>query len=214
MQPLYLQTLRRADYIDAIAQIDDAPTRRFADQALAWWDRHYSWRDGGCVALCDVQGVHLCYLFSVIDRYHDYLSIHNLFTPYAMRRHGYAKVLLSLIFDRANALHVKRFRLTGISESLDFYLSLGCLFWGVTHCGDYYCDLPMPTSGLEGLDASLFERSNALLLGSRAAAIFAKLDASHAHLSAAKQALIEADCLKMESRYRYTSLRDFNAFVL
>jgi hypothetical protein len=56
-----------------------------------------------------------------------------------------------LIFDLAITKDVKRFRLTSVSTSLDFYLSRGLVYWGVNSVGDFYCELPISEDGLTGL---------------------------------------------------------------
>jgi len=149
--PLYhLELLGRDAYIASTALIQDTESIRFANQSLAWWDRHFSWNTQGCVVLCDERNEHLCYLFSKIDRYSQYLTLYNLFTPLISQRKGYATQILRLILDQALEKHVRRITFTSISTSLDFYTLLGFIYWGINDIGDYYCNLPLPKNGLEG----------------------------------------------------------------
>lgn len=73
---------------------------------------------------------------------------------------------------------MRRFRVTSVSKALDFYLPLGFVYWGVNSIGDYYCDLPLPADGLEGL-AGMVEDSDILtLIGSAADCITRKTEGS------------------------------------
>ncbi len=167
--------LDRDAYLQSIATITDTRSLGFAQLALRWWDRHFSWKQHGCVALSDSHANHLSYIFYKIDRYGDYLTIHNLFTPRSLRRKGYAKQLLSNVFKQAAAQHVRRFRCSCVPQSLEFYLSLGFAYWGTNTEKDYYCDLPMPDEGLEGLVQMVEETDADQLMGKSEATIRKKV---------------------------------------
>ena len=139
--PYCVIDVNRNEYLESVAEIADARSRGFADMALRWWDRHYSWSAGGSVILTDERGRHLCYLFYKIDRYKEYLTIHNILTPLCHRRHGYALLLLHWVFEQALHEHVRRFKAVCVPQSLDFYLALGFCYWGLTSAKDYYCNL-------------------------------------------------------------------------
>jgi GNAT superfamily N-acetyltransferase len=151
MSQYKLIALGRDEYLNSIERLKNDQSIRFANMSLDWWDKQYGWNQQGCFALTDAGNLHLCYIFYKIDRFHDYITIHNIFTPQAQRRHGYAQILLQLIFDLAITKDVKRFRLTSVSTSLDFYLSRGLVYWGVNSVGDFYCELPISEDGLTGL---------------------------------------------------------------
>lgn len=159
--------LSRSDYIDSIHTIRDTKSRRFAEQSLAWWDKHFNWKKDRCLVLVDDNDNHLSYLFGKSDRYLEYLTIHNLFTPLAHRNLGYAKALLSKQFDQSIVRKVKRFKLCAVSDALKFYDALGFVFWGINSVGDYYCDLPLPKSGLNGVDNMVQNSTNKELIGSK-----------------------------------------------
>lgn len=206
MPEFHLEHLNRREYIASIAAIDDPKSSGFATLALHWWDRHFSWRAHGCIVLADAQGAHLSYIFYKIDRYHEYITIHNLFTPRPGRRNGYAQALLKRIFTIACAEHVRRFRLSSVPQSLDFYLALGFVYWGLSESGDYYCDLPMPADGLDGVNAMVHDRSVRELLGDRRSAIHAKIDGNEARLSCEQEAAHDRDRAKMRTGYLHDAL--------
>lgn len=208
MPKLHLASLNRNDYIASINTIDDERSIRFATMSMQWWDRHFSWRAQGCTVLCDEEENHLCYLFYKIDRYNRYLTIHNIFTPLAGRRQGYAQMLLTMVFDLAIAGQVKRFRLDSISRSLDFYLSLGFVYWGVNSVGDYHCDLPIPTGGLETLGAMVKRSDMQTLIGGSLEKIYAKVNGNDTALSCEQAQVFDSDKLKMRSAYMFKALLD------
>lgn len=207
MPKFHLASLDRNDYIASTNTIGDERSLRFADMSMKWWDRHFSWRAQGCTVLCDEQENHLCYLFYKIDRHNNYITIHNIFTPAILRRKGYAETLLSMAMALAATTDVKRFRLTSISRSLDFYLSLGFIYWGVNSVGDYYCDLPLPKNGLEGVEAMIAGAETVELLGNASASIYKKTHANEAGLSEKQTRIYESDLLKMGGSYRHDAFQ-------
>lgn len=208
MPQFHLESLDRQAYIDSVDTIADARSVRFATMSLEWWDRHFNWRLQGCTVLCDEEKNHLCYVFYKIDRYNEYLTIHNIFTPAVERRKGYAQALLSMIMALAAAGKVRRFRLTSISNSLDFYLALGFIYWGVNSVGDYYCNLPLPKEGLEGIEAMVSGSETSELLKHAYSTIHKKTDANEAGLSEKQTKIYQSDLLKMGKSYRHTAFRD------
>jgi len=174
--------------------------------SLQWWDSHFFWQRHGCMVLADDKENHLCYVFYKIDRYRQYLSIHNIFTPLIMRRKGYAHELLKMVFEIAVAQKVGRFRLTSISTSLDFYLSLGFIYWGINSVGDYYCDLPVPAKGLGGLQVMTDTLGNGSLIGESLGNIFKKVQNSDTKLGPIQTRQYEEDKLKMNENYRFKPL--------
>jgi len=194
--------------MSSIESIEDIKTINFADMSLKWWDKKLGWYQKGCVALTDDENRHLSYIFYKIDRYNNYLTIHNIFTSQINRRHGYAKMLLMFIFNIAVTENVKRFRLTSISSSLDFYLSLGFIYWGVNSVGDYYCDLPLPPSGLAGVSAMTEDFSTLALIGKSFEVISKKIADNSEHLSKIQMLKYDSDIIKLGSSYLQESFFD------
>jgi len=201
ISPYHLESLNRDAYIASTALIKDAESIRFANQSLAWWDRHFSWNAQGCAVLCDDNNEHLCYLFSKIDRYSEYITIYNLFTPLVEQRKGYATLILSLILAQAVQKHVKRITFSSISTSLDFYSLLGFIYWGVNDIGDYYCNLPLPKEGLEGIAAMVEAYDIEMLIGQNLTKIYAKINDNELNLSQKQILRYEADILKLGKNY-------------
>lgn len=200
--------LDRPAYVASVASIVDLPSRRFAAQAQRWWDRHYSWKADGCVVLEDGQKGHVSYIFYKIDRYGDYLTVHNLFTPEATRRNGFAAALLDKIFEIAVDDGVRRVRFDSISASLDFYLDQGFVYWGMTGARDYCCDLPLPKTGLDGIRPMARDASLESLLGERSEAIYAKVCDQEKHLNDEQTKRYLGDTRKMGQHYLYRRLQN------
>lgn len=201
MKPHYLCFLGRDEYIHSISHIDDEKTQRFADQSLAWWDRHASWKTNRCAVLCDGEKNHLCYLFSRIDRYGEYITLYNLFTPLMYRRHGYATDLLRLILGSAVEKHVRRITFSSVSGSLDFYRALGFIYWGINEIGDYYCNLPLPIGGLDAIEHMSATEPIEILIGNSRALIHSKVDGNEEYLSFEQNAKYEADKNRLGENY-------------
>ena len=106
-----------------------------------------------------------------------------------------------MIFDFAITQKVKRFRLTSISKSLDFYLTLGIVYWGVNSVGDFYCDLPMPSEGLSGIENMIALLSVAELIGSKYEIINNKIKNNSLHLTLQQTQSYDADVLKLHGSY-------------
>lgn len=201
MKKFHLSYLDRKEYLSSITAITDEKTLSFATMSLKWWDKKFGWYQKGCVVLSDKENRHLSYLFYKIDRYNNYLTIHNLFTPDNLRRHGYAQTLLVHIFNLAVTQKVKRFRLTCISSSLDFYLSLGFVYWGVNSVGDFYCDLPMPTTGLLGVVKMIESYTTLELIGKNLDVISKKIAHNSENLTQLQTTKYNSDVVKLDTNY-------------
>lgn len=207
MPSYHLEHLSRDNYISSLETIKDPRTLKFANMSLDWWDKQYGWyTQEGCIALSDEENTHLSYIFFKIDRYKEYITVHNIFTQYSMRRNGYAHELLKMVFDFAIAKHVKRFKITSISNSLDFYLSMGFIYWGVNSVGDYYCDLPMPFDGLDGVEFMIESSDNTTLIGKKFETIYAKVVNNETNLSDSKTVTYKNDVVKMGRSYMLNEL--------
>lgn len=201
-----LLSLNRDEYILSISTIVDAESKRFATQALAWWDRHFSWKAQGCSVLTDENGKHVSYIFFKIDRYSEYLSVYNLFTPLIDRRQGFAHELLDYTITHALSKYVRRIYFTSVSDSLDFYASMGFVFWGINDIGDYYCNLPIPKNGLVGFDAMIKKSSNTTLLGSKMEKIYSKVFDNEGKLTLKQNQKHNSNCLKLGNKWIYEPL--------
>jgi len=201
MPAYHLEYLSREEYISSTAKIEDRRSIKFADMSLKWWDKKFGWYEKGCVVLCSDKNVHLTYLFYKIDRYNNYLTIHNIFTQENKRRHGYAKMLMLLVFKLALTQKVKRFRLTCISNSLDFYLSLGFIYWGVNSVGDFYCDLPLPLTGLKGVPKMIEDLSTQELIGKSFDIISKKTSNYSENLTAVQKMQYDNDVIRLNVNY-------------
>lgn len=206
--PYRVIDVNRKEYLASIAEIADERSRRFADQALNWWDRHYSWNAGGSVILTDDTGQHLCYLFYKTDRYHEYLTIHNILTPHCYRRHGYAFILLHWVFEQALHEHVRRFKATCVPQALEFYLSLGFSFWGLTSTKDYYCNLPIPATGLDGLKEMISKSTTRSLAGKALESIYDKVVDNNIGLNTDQQRIHDRGITTLEGAYMQGELME------
>lgn len=207
MSSYHLESLNRDAYIASTALIQDAESIRFADQSLAWWDRHFSWNAQGCSVLCDEENNHLCYLFYKIDRYGQYITLYNLFTPLISQRKGHATQILHLIIDQALEKHVRRITFSSVSTSLDFYAMLGFIYWGINDIGDYYCNLPLPKNGLDGMKSMIQESDLETLIGSNLEKINAKIEGNEVLLTPAQILVYNADLVKLGNKYVREKLR-------
>lgn len=140
--------LNRQEYIDSATQMNHFKSLKFAKNALDLWDEYYSWEKNPCLALYhDHDSRAICYLFYHISKDNEYLTIDYLLTPQKHRDHGYAKAILSVLFnDILHNQNISRVKLSSVASSIKFYLKLGVDFWGVNSIGQYYTDFPMPDS--------------------------------------------------------------------
>ena len=206
MSHYHLKYLNRKTYMTSMETIKDPRTLKFATMSLEWWDKEFGWYTKGCIALCDESNTHLSYIFFKIDKHNEYITVHNIFTQLSMRRNGYAHELLKMVFTFALSLHVKRFKLTSISNSLDFYLSMGFIYWGVNSAGDYYCDLPMPFDGLDGVAFMTLNSDALTLIGKKLEKIHTKVINNHLHLSDFQDVIYKNDLMKMGKSYMLEKL--------
>lgn len=213
MSQFSLEPLDRKAYIASIATLTDKKSIGFAELARDWWDRHFSWRVRGCAALTDSNGKHLCYIFYKIDRYKEYLTIHNLLTPLSHRRKGYATILLKHVFEQALRDNVSRFRLVSVPQSLPFYTSLGFAYWGINSQGDYYCDLPLPDDGLNGVETMVSTTESQDLIGTHFDTIYTKVGGNEKLLSKEQHLRFENDCTYLGHSYMHDTLMAYKKTV-
>lgn len=203
--------LNHTQYMESIADIGDDTTYRFALQAEKWWNRHFSWNKDGCRVLIDDKGHHLVYLFYKVDRYRDYLTVHNLFTPLLHRNRGHAFAMLEDAFSHQAERNVKRFRMSCTPGALGFYDKLALIYWGVDTTGNYLCDLPLPQEGVAGIENMIETQSNHTLLGKEAQSIYKKVQIDGEDFETEKQERFTADKILLGDSYRHDSLKEIIA---
>lgn len=206
MTEFHLEHLDRKGYINSIEQIKDKKSIGFANLALDWWDRHFSWKVHGCVILTNEKREHLSYIFYKIDRYNEYLTIHNIFTPLKFRRKGYAHQLFALVFKVAEQKNVSRFRVTSVPQSLSFYLTMGFVYWGINTQGDYYCDLPLPEGGLKQISPMVKKSDPKELAGKYVGNIISKVKGNSETLDNTQTLIHKKSTKKLADSYLYDEL--------
>lgn len=206
MPEFHLEYLNRNAYIDSISQIKDKKSLGFANLSLTWWDRHFSWKKHGCVSLSNEKQTHLSYIFYNIDRYNEYITVHNIFTPFKFRRHGYARQLFELVFKIAVQKNVSRFRITCVPQSLDFYLTMGFVYWGINSQGDYYCDLPLPKGGVDQIEEMTKNTDTEALAGKYLDTIISRVEGNSKKLDDEQTIVHEAHMKKLAENYLYDEL--------
>ena len=206
MPKFHLEHLNRNAYIHSIEQIKDKKSIGFANLALNWWDRHFSWKVHGCVTLCNEEQEHLSYIFYKIDRYNEYITIHNIFTPLKSRRQGHARELFELVFQIAADKNVSRFRITCVPQSLDFYLTMGFVYWGINSQGDYYCDLPLPEGGIDQIENMVKETDTEELAGKYLNTIVSRVKGNVENLDDVQTKVYEEHTEKLSESYLYDEL--------
>lgn len=150
--------LNREEYLSSVKRIGDFNTLKFSKQALDWWDNYYSWEKSPPLAL-QIDGINQAYIFYTVSKTNRYLTIHNLFTPYAFRNRGFAYKLLGEVFALKSDENIERFKMFCVSSSLKFYNSLGLNYWGVNAQNHYYCDFQMPKKSITEI-ASIVQESS------------------------------------------------------
>ncbi len=200
--------LNHADYQQSVSRIGDEATRNFASQSETWWNRHFSWKSHGCRVLVNSLGEHLSYLFYNVDRYREYMTIHNVFTPEKYRRKGHALHLLDRVFNYQAGREVQRFHLSATPEALGFYAQFPLIYWGVDEIGNYHCDLPLPQNGIGGLSDMIDLQENRELLGNHEAEIFNKVSQNGNHFSPESLHIMEESNSFLGESFRHQALCD------
>lgn len=194
-------------YTKSIAEIADESTQRFAKQAQTWWSRHFSWNSDGCRVLINGRGEHLAYLFYKVDRYRDYLTIHNLFTPQIHRHNGYALAMLEEAFQNQADRDVKRFHMSCTPQALGFYARLSLIYWGVDIAGNYHCDLPLPSDGIDGIPGMVERETNRTLLGGKGESIYRKVRDNGTAFEESRRHRFEEDKKSLCGTFRHDALK-------
>lgn len=203
---MHIIELTRDEFLESAQTIEDYDSLTFSKHCLDWWDSYFSWTKFPPLCLVDAQDEHVCYLFYNISKDNQYLTIHNLLTPKASRYNGYAKMLLSHLFEKVANLHIERFKMYCVSSSLLFYNTLGLEYWGVNDIGQYYCDYKMPEKNIDEIpqivaDASLDEIDDKTIL-----AIYEKLKNNGAEFDDKQYAIYEDIVGKLQDRYHFEEL--------
>ncbi|MBN2823770.1 MAG: hypothetical protein JXQ76_00480, partial [Campylobacterales bacterium] len=136
----------------------------------------------------------------------EYLTIHNIFTPYPHRYHGYAKEMLKILFDTLESNTIERVKLYAVSSSIDFYMKLGLDFWGVNELGQYYSDFPMPQN-LEDIPFQMLHPHLEMLSTKRLDAIYHKLQNNGINFEGKELIVFNDTKDLMQERYRFDEFK-------
>ncbi len=202
------KNLNREQYIASVANIQHSSSQDFAQQSLDWWDNYYSWNKFPCLCLED-DGKDVCYLFYHISKNNQYLTIHNILTPFNLRFKGYAKKLLTLLFNKI-LLHadIERVKMYCVSSSLKFYMNLGVDFWGVNRIGQYYADFPMPESNIKEIKELMVNEDLTQLTQKNRDNIYDKLKLNGTEFDNKENNIFQKSLLLLGKRYRFKELYD------
>jgi hypothetical protein len=204
------KNLNREEYIASVASIEHSSSQEFAQQSLKWWDSYYSWNKFPCLCLEDDNGKDVCYLFYHISRNNQYLTIHNILTPFHSRFKGYAKKLLTLLFNKI-LLHadIERVKMYCVSSSLQFYMNLGIDFWGVNRIGQYYTDFPMPDSNIKEIKELMNNEDLTQISTKNRNAIYNKLQDNGSEFNKKEMLIFKKSLTLLKERYRFKELKSF-----
>ena len=181
--PQQIVTLEKGALEASIAEINDTSTQNFGTQAVEWWDERFNWENNPCHVLSDDDGNHMAYLLYTLDASGDNLSIHYLFVPKNFRACGHARTMMEFALGKGVEAGAHRFNLSSVHSALAFYSRLGMVYWGINGAGQYYCDLPLPESGLAGVNKMVKSSSAEELAGSGWKKIFQKVQFGGERLS-------------------------------
>jgi len=198
--------LDRTQYLTSVTQMNHFESLKFAKQSLLWWDQYYSWTKSPCLCLED-NGIDVCYLFYTISKDNKYLTIHNLLTPFIFRFQGYGKELLTILLSKILLnLKIERIKLLCLSSSLEFYMSLGIDFWGVTKIGQYYTEFPMPQSNINEIPLLMQNEHLVTLSTVELNDIYKKLNNNGSFFNLAEKDIFNRALITLGARYRYEEL--------
>lgn len=198
--------LTRNEFLESAQNIEDYKSLSFSKHCLDWWDTYFSWTKFPPLCLVDDEEEHLCYLFYSISKNNEYLTIHNLLTPKANRFNGYAKEILSYLFQKVASQNIQRFKMYCVSSSLTFYSKLGLEYWGVNESGQYYCDFKMPKESIDEISSIVKEFSFEEINDQTLLEIYEKLKNNGNNLVDKKLEVFE-DCIEsLQDKYHFEAL--------
>lgn len=204
------KNLNREQYIASVAEIQHLSSQEFAQQSLKWWDSYYSWNKFPCLCLENDKGEDVCYLFYHISKNNQYLTIHNILTPFKSRFNGYAKEILTLLFNKILLqADIERVKMYCVSSSLKFYMNLGIDFWGVNKLGQYYTDFPMPDSSIKEIKELMRNEDLTQLSDKNRNTIYSKLQDNGTKFNEKETATFQKALILLKERYRFKELKDF-----
>ena len=198
--------LSRQEFLESAQSIEDYKSLTFSKHCLDWWDAYFSWTKFPPLCLVDDEEEHLCYLFYSVSKDNEYLTIHNLLTPKANRFNGYAKTILTHLFQKLSHENIQRFKMYCVSSSLSFYNKLGLEYWGINEQGQYYCNFKMPKNSIDEIPSivknfTLDEVNDDALLE-----IYEKLKNNGTTLEDKKLAVFEACTDILQEKYHFEAL--------
>ncbi len=198
--------LTRNEFLESAQSIEDYKSLSFSKHCLDWWDAYFSWTKFPPLCLVDEEEEHVCYLFYSISKNNEYLTIHNLLTPKANRFNGYAKEMLTHLFQKVASQNIQRFKMYCVSSSLIFYSKLGLEYWGVNELGQYYCDYKMPKESIEEIPSIVQDFSFEEISDNTLLEIYEKLKNNGNNLVDKKLEVYE-DCIEsLQDKYHFEAL--------
>jgi hypothetical protein len=198
--------LSRQEFLESAQSIEDYKSLTFSKHCLDWWDAYFSWTKFPPLCLIDEEEEHMCYLFYSISKDNEYLTIHNLLTPKANRFNGYAKDILSHLFQKLSNQKIKRFKMYCVSSSLSFYTKLGLEYWGINDAGHYYCDFKMPQKSIDEIPSIVAQSTFSEINDDTLLEIYEKLKNNGEDLDSKKIAVFEDSLEILQEKYHFEAL--------
>jgi len=201
--------LNREQYLQSVMKMNHFQSLQFAKQSLDRWDDYFSWVKSPCLCLVDNDGLDVCYLFYYVSKDNKYLTIENILTPYPSRFNGYAKKMLTILFNTIllNS-KIQRVKMYCVSSSLQFYMNLGIDFWGVNKIGQYYADFPMPKCDICEIKLLMSNEHFQTVSQDDRNVIYNNLKENGSLFDIKEKKIFDKSLLLLKKRYRFGELYD------
>lgn len=200
-----IKKLTKKSFLEFALNMHDMKSLQFAKESMELWDNFYSWEKYPPLCLYHNEDA-LCYLFYSISKDNKYLIIHRILTPKEFRGKRYAYELLSNLFFDFAKTDIKRFRMSCVYSSLNFYNKIGLNYWGVNDKGQYYCDFKMPKKDIKEIP-SIVNRANIdEFTPEEFQLIYKKLEGNGKDFNEEEKIIHNRSLLLMGKRYRYEEI--------
>lgn len=201
--------LNREQYLQSVMKMNHFQSLQFAKQSLDRWDEYFSWVKSPCLCLVNDDGLDVCYLFYYVSKDDKYLTIENILTPYPNRFNGYAKKMLTILFNviLLNS-KIQRVKMYCVSSSLQFYMNLGIDFWGVNKIGQYYTEFPMPKCDICEIKLLMNNEHFQTVSQDYINLIYNKLKENGSLFDIKEKKIFNKSLLLLQERYRFKELYD------
>ncbi|MEA3352713.1 MAG: hypothetical protein U9Q33_02705 [Campylobacterota bacterium] len=201
-----IKNLNREQYLKSTSTIKHITSKEFSQQAYRYCNDYISWEDFPCLCL-EENGKDVCYLFYHISKDKRYLTIDNILTPFEHRYKGYAKYLLTFLFNKfSRGSVIQRVKMFCVSSSLEFYMKLGIDFWGVNKLGQYYTEFPIPKNGIDEIRTLMKNETLKTLYNRELKAIYKKLELNGDSFDKKETLVFNRSLKLMGERYRFKEL--------